>query len=154
MISNRISFAYDAPNSSCLSSAQIQTHTDRYSSSELVFFQSFTPDGNTTLCLCWLRSTPWYFVEKSGGKPSACSCCCRSCLVGCIFADEWKVMGKVEKRGLQSLGTVSWPILAASILVPQPWEFLLLRWRSGSRLPGSLASFWQRLLKPWLTRML
>lgn len=56
MISNHISFAYDAPVSSCLSSDQIQIHTERYSSSEISFFsQSFRPDGSATHyidCMC------------------------------------------------------------------------------------------------------
>lgn len=72
VISNCTSFAQDTPLSSCLSSDQIQTHTDRYSSSVISFFsQSFAADGNAAYCVCWLHvySMHWYCAVKSDRKP-------------------------------------------------------------------------------------
>lgn len=156
MISNHISFAYDAPVSSCLSSDQIQIHTERYSSSEIFFFFFFLPviesrwERNS---LYWLHvySIHWRSVVNQVEKPSAYSCCYHFCLVNCTFANDWKAMGKEQKRGPQCLGiTVSWPILPAPILGSWLRGFLFLCGQGGSRLSGSLTLFWQWLPKMWL----
>lgn len=73
MISNHISFAYDAPVSSCLSSDQIQIHTERYSSSEIFFFFFFLPViesrwERNSLYWLYVYSIHWRSVVKSGGK--------------------------------------------------------------------------------------
>lgn len=86
--------------------------------------------------------------QKNQSIPPCCCCC--PCFVSCIFAEEWEVVGKVQNRGLQRLGSaVSWPTLSASILDSWPWEFHFLLWQTGSRIPGSLTSFWQWLLMLW-----